>query len=977
MKRRFFKKAMCLAMTLAVGLCSVPFAYAVTEGAEFDVDDLVVLDVDVGLGADTDVDARLDADTDVETELDTDIELELYEICDAGENEQMAEDCAEESQQIKVIEALGIVLEDENESDAVLAGTWDELRRAITDAPVGEAVIIEITQNISTPSGSVPVIRIPANSEITIKSFSDEIFSITRTSVGRHFDIFGNLTLENIAIDSSIVNVTLSNRIHGGVQINAGGSLFMKSGSTIKDIINTTTVGGATVMISGDGKLTMEDGSAIRDNFGDGAVRVTGAGVFTMRGGEISGNKEYRVASMTYRGGAVVVDGGKFIMFDGKISDNVCRVVVAGDILGGGVTVLRGSFEMNGGRIHNNLGTRNTGNVGFIGGGVAVNGADSHFIMRGGTIDENSVNDAIIGHGGGGVLVSGSTFIMYNGAIKNNIGESNTSNRGGGGVFLREAATVVMKNGEITENKNGGVRVDSRCTFIMEGGLISHNIDGGVLVASTIGANPGTPVTEFIMYGGEISYNINRGGVRVSGAQLRQNIEAAKFTMNGGIIKGNTANMPAGVSTTFGGGGVHVFSGIFEMNGGEISGNTVFGMKPEGGGGGVAIGGGLFQMNDGIIKNNTATDKNGGGVLVASSPTSPSIPGTFEMTGGKIIGNSSNLNGGGVYIVPDNFDTSRVKIIEGEISGNTAQDGGGIWIATNRRRSLETTESVVFHSNVATKGAYDVGLQTGLTSFGNIRWSGDIEDSSNKSNSILGTHLINNYDIYNTGTIKLLQHPIKVYEYKDGVLVLQETELEYIEWGSYTAGSLAAGSLDVRPNYKFEGWTVIDDELGELVKLPNTLSISFVMPNAPLKLRADWSFVKDDNNGDNGDSNGGGDNGGNNNNNGNNGGNDDGNDGNGGSWNVGSDNSGNDVDADGEIIIVDDAAIRNEDSTDAHDDEYGEISFQGQSIVPLSDIPQTGATSANGANVSLILLSLLAFVLLGRKNKVVSSLDKI
>ena len=78
------------------------------------------------------------------------------------------------------------------------------------------------------------------------------------------------------------------------------------------------------------------------------------------------------------------------------------------------------------------------------------------------------------------------------------------------------------------------------------------------------------------------------------------------------------------------------------MNGGEITENSIAGGGGDGGGVYVAHGAN-FIMKDGTISRNTLGAKNchGGGVFVF---------GIFEMNNGKIIDNSTEGAGGGVFL---------------------------------------------------------------------------------------------------------------------------------------------------------------------------------------------------------------------------------------------------------------------------------------------------------------------------------------
>ena len=228
------------------------------------------------------------------------------------------------------------------------------------------------------------------------------------------------------------------------------------------------------------------------------------------------------------------------------------------------------------------------------------------------TLDGNKENVAATGSL---LYIEGSTTVVTlgNGATICN----NETNGNGGGVYVDDG-TFEM-SGTIsgcTANSGGGIYNSADGTLIMKGGKISNNnvegFGGGIYNTGVATISGGTIASCKVTGHGS---NYGGGGI----------CSTRRLTVISGIIKNCNARYNRG-------GGVQVFSGTFEMSGGEISDNV-----------------GYY----------------GGGVCVAYSGTS-----IFTMTGGKIIGNEAWEQGGGVY-VGDKFTMS-----DGEISGNTAQYGG-------------------------------------------------------------------------------------------------------------------------------------------------------------------------------------------------------------------------------------------------------------------------------------------------------------
>jgi hypothetical protein len=395
----------------------------------------------------------------------------------------------------------------------------------------------------------------------------------------------------------------------------------------------------------------------------------------------LKGIERERIVSLSDNGSLFTVGYGVTLILDINItlqgkSDNDSPLVVAS-----------GALEMKvGAKISGNTNTSS-----YYGcGGVEVGGT---FTMNGGEISGNTSST------GGGVGVGG-TFTMNGGEISGNTSSSSSSydkEGSGGGVYV--GGTFTMNGGEISGNTSsgssswsggGGVYVNERGTLTMTGGKISGNTS---------------------------SY-ASGGGVYVGGT----------FTMNGGEISGNTSS---GSSSWGGGGGVYVYSnGTFTMTGGKISGNTSTNTSYYGGGGGVFVGG-TFTMNDGEISGNTAFNPSstqnlyfygGGGVYVGVSIDSPAI---FSMRGGKISGNTSSHDGGGVYVSYSIYSHRQTNftMLGGEISGNTANTGGGVFLSkkgieNNTLGFFRIVNGTVYGSNAGT-GLRNTDTQGGAALYNN------------------------------------------------------------------------------------------------------------------------------------------------------------------------------------------------------------------------------------------------------------------
>ena len=417
-----------------------------------------------------------------------------------------------------------------------------------------------------------------------------------------------------------------------------GYSLTMKAEGEVISVTGSFTL---TDCRGGDdtkpyGKITHAagvDGRGVRiKSAADASLSETA--VFTMYGGEISGNKVSDSGSINYGGGVRVSDPySTFTMLGGIITNN--EATNGG---GGGVYIGGGRFEMSGSAVI----TRNKTASSLGGGGVFMNGSDivyalNEFIMSGNAVI--SENTATNGNGGGVYMNSAPEVTMNGGSITGNTAANN-----GGGVYAF-SGTFTMNDGTIAGNKataknGGGVYANGSTTFTMTGGTI-----GGSTAADANAAKYG-------------------GGVYVKNGA---------FTMSGGKVTGNSASKD--------GGGVRLDKGTFNMSGSAvISRNTA-----DGYGGGVDANDGSFTMSGGSITGNTTTNESpnwsgGGGVCVFDD-------GSFTMSGGSITGNNS-LRGAGVELVGSGTMTVSGSVqITGNWQNGELDSANGLYVQGSRGKA--------------------------------------------------------------------------------------------------------------------------------------------------------------------------------------------------------------------------------------------------------------------------------------------------
>lgn len=231
----------------------------------------------------------------------------------------------------------------------------------------------------------------------------------------------------------------------------------------------------------------------------------------------------------------------------------------------------------------------------------------------------------------------------------------------------------------------GGGTIGGRTSGDKGGSILAESADvnlyGGALTGNSglkQGGGVALDCSKLNIYGGEISGNSaeNGGGVGV----FHDMSADTTITLYAGEIKNNEASGN--------GGGINIpweGFGTVKMHGGAISGN-----KAKNGGGMAQQQTDCLYLYGGEIKNNVATGQGGG--LYSNDANRA----TF--LGGSITGNSAN-QGGGIYLKEQEFTLQSVTI-----TGNTAVEGGGFWINTNNNYTPTITGTPYVYGNTATGG---------------------------------------------------------------------------------------------------------------------------------------------------------------------------------------------------------------------------------------------------------------------------------
>ena len=333
-------------------------------------------------------------------------------------------------------------------------------------------------------------------------------------------------------------------------------------------------------------------------------------------------------------------------------------------------------------------------------GGACIYLYTSTLDMFGGKLTGGKVTK---GGGGGAIAMEDHQciFNMYGGEISGNNG-----NNYGGAIFRKFDAnkpnvtggTFNMYGGTIKDNtaKNGGA------FFSTTGGTI--NMTGGTIAGNTATQNNKDA-------GGGAIYMRGCGTITITGsAEITGNsssLDGGAILMGWGTITISDSARLTGNTASRWGGAICLCTdanktSVLNMTGGEISGNKA----AEGGAVEVLDANCTFNLSGGKIINNSSSG-DGGAIYLNQEPS------VLNMTGGEISGNTATGNGGGVYIYRSG---SVCNLSNGTISGNKANgSGGGIYISPKNSGKLNISGTPVVKGNTVSDKANNVYLPSGKT----------------------------------------------------------------------------------------------------------------------------------------------------------------------------------------------------------------------------------------------------------------------
>lgn len=287
---------------------------------------------------------------------------------------------------------------------------------------------------------------------------------------------------------------------------------------------------------------------------------------------------------------------------------------------------------------------------------------------------------------GGGIYADHAIVNMSGGKICGHVATH------GGGIYAENSATVNMSGGKICGNYaiyGGGINVDNYSNVILTGGTISNNISGqGAGVHLTRDSNI------------KMMEGTNGQSCQIIDNKAEYDLSQYKYGEGGGIWISNSIDS-----------GVLIESGI-------ISGNSAIKENDNNGSYQGGKGGGIYAFNskvsikgDAKLYDNNASYR-GGAICIWGFSSSPS---PLIIEGGNISGNTANEGGSGIFA----YDDITVTISGGSITGNTSENNTDnmkesvIMLinsdstnqgSLNLSKNLEITGSVVLSNDAGTRG---------------------------------------------------------------------------------------------------------------------------------------------------------------------------------------------------------------------------------------------------------------------------------
>ncbi|XP_064389949.1 uncharacterized protein LOC135337873 [Halichondria panicea] len=498
-----------------------------------------------------------------------------------------------------------------------------------------------------------------------------------------------------------ISNCTLLNNsaiIDGGAILTSESNLFISNCA----LLNNSAIDSGGAIYSQNGSVSISD-SELAYNSAEGL----GGAIFTFGSNLTIYNCALLNNSAIFDGGAINIQFGNFSISDSELAYN------SAERSDGAISVLTGELLISDSELTNNK-AASGGAIGLF----IVNAS----IMSCNITDNEAVvdSDSIAVFGNGGTSLGGA-ILVYTGNISISKVMFKNNSADFGGVFFVAGGTVNISDSVLTNNRatqQDGVIAVAISTLIITNTSIFDNLEGENIIYAvhsnlsftgvnnvSNNVNPVYALSSRVEFNGPTTLSNNRG---VQGGAIRAIQSQVYINAEGVVISNNTATVGGGVflreSTLFvhypieishntaqNGGGIYAYSSEIEFDS-KVTTGCIFNnnfvlctcsdIEPV-----------LFVS---IIDRNDA--QNGGGIYAVASNIK-----AFSHAHVQIKSNSVNNSGGGVYLQQSSkiyilkqdleLEIGKMLVIL-EIHNNTAQYGGGIFVADSTESGVCRGEDV-------------------------------------------------------------------------------------------------------------------------------------------------------------------------------------------------------------------------------------------------------------------------------------------
>ena len=332
---------------------------------------------------------------------------------------------------------------------------------------------------------------------------------------------------------------------------------------------------------------------------------------------------------------------------------------------------------------------------------------------------------------GGGVAIEGAANItMTHLDVSNNVAASSGTHGGGGGIWVGGVARVSLVHTQVMLNvasRGGGVKVagagtsivglnftvSSNCATWFGGGV---SINGEALVSTVLIADNTVQDT----CGKVVEFGSSRGGggIAVEGGSVsmnevvctRNSVHTTSWSGGGCVLVLPGASLTTidtsitgnSIASGIGGGVLLLESSTFTGATSAVAQNTAIGC---GAGVGMWSGSTLshIHVNSNVVfpTNNATAPSGGGGVCVLASDSVLTEATLSHLT---VSNNHAQTEGGGLWV----GQSAAVRLVQSRIQGNGAEQGSGVFLATDTVMD-GTSTSVIVNNAPYPASAHSIG----------------------------------------------------------------------------------------------------------------------------------------------------------------------------------------------------------------------------------------------------------------------------